>query len=313
MNIEFKVLWFEDDPDWLESSERELNEVIMSHELEPKISKQNGIDLDIKKLITNDYDLILMDYALAEDNTGDQIISAIRNGDVLTDILFYSGQYEEMIKSVVAKPEAFDGVYFSRRIDDFFNPKVEKLINKIVRRSEDVVNLRGIVLDNTSEFELKMKQIMELVWPKISEHQNDLREYTKKTLTSSQTSLDAKYKEAIDAECCFMSALQSKGYILDSSKKAQILNRIVDILKDKYGFTVPNGYENIAKKYNEDILIYRNALGHVSSKDKTIILNKNNTLVELPVDMSLHRTLRISLKGFSDLFDQITDFITDKM
>lgn len=222
-------------------------------------------------------------------------------------------EYDDMIKSVVSKRESFDGVYFSRRNDEFFNPKVEKLINKIVRRSEDIVNLRGIVLDNTSEFELKMNQIMELVWPKITHNQDALRNYTKKTLTNSQKSMEKKYLEAIESECCFMAALQSKGYILDSSKKSKIINQIVSILKDDYGFVIPTGYENIAEKYNSDILVYRNALGHVSSKDKTIILNNGSGPTEISVDVSLHRQLRTSLKAFSSLFDQITDFITDKM
>lgn len=308
MNIGFRILWFEDDPDWLESSEREVVDFIRSHQLEPDITKQDGSSFSIEKLKSNEYDLILMDYALAdEDITGDMIISAIRNVDILTDILFYSAQYDEMMTT--SKPESFEGIYFSRRNDDFFNPKMEKIINKIVRRSEDIVNLRGIVLDNTSEFEFKMGQIMELSWPKIPDAQHDLREYTKKKLICSQKGMNKKYIDAIEAECCFMAALKSKGYILDSSKKIKIVNRIVNVLIGQYGYTLPTGYEDLSNKYNEDVLIYRNALGHVGSKDKTISIDKEGEKIEIPVDSLLHRKLRTNLKTFSDLFDQITDFI----
>jgi len=310
MNIEFKILWFEDDDDWLESTEREVCEAIAAHKLDPKIDKHNGVDLDISKLLSNDYDLILMDYALPEGQYGDQIIEAIRNGDVLTDILFYSGQYSEMVESVSSKPELFDGIYFSRRNDEFFNPKLEKLIKKIVRRSEDIINLRGVVLDNTSEFELKMKQIMELVWPKIDEQQEHLNSYSKRILVESQNEMNDTYMCAIQEECCFMAAVQARGYVLDSAKKIRIVNRIAKMLRDNYEFEIPEGYENIVEKYEREILAYRNALGHASSKDKTIKLNGNITV---PVDMNLHRQLRESLKGFSDYFDNLTDHITDNM
>ena len=41
-------------------------------------------------------------------------------------------------------------------------PELENLIERIVKRSEDIVNLRGFVLDNTSDFEVRIKEILNI-------------------------------------------------------------------------------------------------------------------------------------------------------
>ena len=57
----------------------------------------------------------------------------------------------------------------TKRDYTIFTEKAEKLIGKIVKRSEDVVNLRGFVLDNTSNFELRIKEILNICWQKFSD------------------------------------------------------------------------------------------------------------------------------------------------
>ena len=69
---------------------------------------------------------------------------------VFTDILFYSSEQQNMLSAIKKQLPAIDGVYITKREYSTFTAKAQGIIQKIVKRSEDVVNLRGFVLDNTS-------------------------------------------------------------------------------------------------------------------------------------------------------------------
>ena len=169
MNTFFKILWFEDEVTWFNMEKLRINSILQEHYLVPEIVRKNGDDFDISEITGNEYDLIMMDYKLAAEATGDIIVSAIRQNDILTDILFYSSEEQDMLAAVTKGMPPIDGVYLTKRDYTIFTEKAEKLITKIVKRSEDIVNLRGFVLDNTSDFELRIKEILNLSLIHISE------------------------------------------------------------------------------------------------------------------------------------------------
>ena len=100
MNTFFKILWFEDEVTWFNMERLRINSILQEHYLIPEIVRKDGDDFDISELTGNDYDLIIMDYKLAE-TTGNEIILQIRSSDIFTDILFYSSHYDEMLNSVL--------------------------------------------------------------------------------------------------------------------------------------------------------------------------------------------------------------------
>lgn len=64
MNVNFKVLWFEDEMGWRPSSERSMKKIIESHNLVPIITWKKGDEGDAEEELKKEYDLILMDYEL---------------------------------------------------------------------------------------------------------------------------------------------------------------------------------------------------------------------------------------------------------
>ena len=64
MNVNFKVLWFEDEMGWRPSSERSMKRIIESHKLVPIITWKKGDEGDAEEELKKEYDLILMDYEL---------------------------------------------------------------------------------------------------------------------------------------------------------------------------------------------------------------------------------------------------------
>lgn len=138
MNTFFKILWFEDEVTWFNMEKLRINSILQEHYLVPEIVRKDGDDFDISEITGNEYDLIMMDYKLV----------------------------------VVTKGmPPIDSVYLTKRDYTIFTEKAEKLITKIVKRSEDIVNLRGFVLDNTSDFELRIKEILNICWQKFSDEQ----------------------------------------------------------------------------------------------------------------------------------------------
>ena len=78
MNTTFKILWFEDEPTWYNMEKLRVEGILKTHYLIPSIIRKSGDDFNIDELTGNDYDLILMDFKLADAVTGDSIVAALR-------------------------------------------------------------------------------------------------------------------------------------------------------------------------------------------------------------------------------------------
>ena len=99
MNVNFKVLWFEDEMGWRPSSERSMKKIIESHNLVPIITWKKGDEGDAEEELKKEYDLILMDYEL-RGTMGNILIKKLRQFDIYTDVVFYSGNYNKMVATV---------------------------------------------------------------------------------------------------------------------------------------------------------------------------------------------------------------------
>lgn len=308
MNTQFYILWYEDDQSWRRASKNQIEEVLLEHNLNPVFTYKTGADVSNEHLWSNEFDLILMDFKLANGSDGGEIIKSIRSIDILTDILFYSASYQEMLGVIKEDPENFTGVYFSDR-GDSFDETTERLILKIIRRSEDIVNLRGMVMDNTSEFEYKMKNIIikaNSIFT--SDEKKKVNEKVKKQLNKSQDEMGKKVSEICSADCPVTSAINSKSYILDSWKKIILIQTVTKLLKSR-GLILPMEYEKLAEKFRDDLLCYRNALGHVSKIDREINIGTEENPQLIPIDSSLYVSIRKNILGFQSYFSMVEDFL----
>ena len=102
MNVNFKVLWFEDQISWRPSPERKMKEIIKEHNLLPIITWKKGDEDDIEEELRKDYDLILMDYEL-RGTTGNILIKKLRQLDIYTDVLFYTVGADNVEKGISAE------------------------------------------------------------------------------------------------------------------------------------------------------------------------------------------------------------------
>lgn len=303
MNTTFKILWFEDELAWFNMEKLRIDDALKSHCLTSSITRKNGDDIDVDELTGNDYDLILMDFKLANGVTGDGIVSQLRENNILTDILFYSSEEETMLSAIRSKMPPIDGVYLTKRDYISFTTKVENIIKKIVKRSEDVINLRGFVLDNTSDFEVRIKEILNICWQKLDDTQKSLIDQVSiDLLKEKQNQLQIQVSKALSKPHVLMHANNVK-YLLTINDKLEILEKILEIL----GICSEQPLLKSFKKYYVDqISVYRNPLGHVKAGEKTINIKGK----DIEINQDLHRLLRKNITEMDDKIKLIETYIT---
>ena len=308
MNTFFKILWFEDEVTWFNMEKLRINSILQEHYLVPEIVRKNG-DFDISEITGNEYDLIMMDYKLAAEATGDIIVSAIRQNDILTDILFYSSEEQDMLAAVTKGMPPIDGVYLTKRDYTIFTEKAEKLITKIVKRSEDIVNLRGFVLDNTSDFELRIKEILNICWLKFSDEQRQLLIEITNNLLNGKKSWTTKQIEAAKASGNVFTYANNDNHLLGVADRLDIMQEVLPILFSEYSLPKTHCPSDFKKYYIDKVNVYRNRLGHIRFGEKTIKIGGK----EVEINQELHRLLRKNIAELDEIIEDIETYITESM
>lgn len=315
MNVNFKVLWFEDEMGWRPSSERSMKKIIESHNLVPIITWKKGDEGDAEEELKKEYDLILMDYEL-RGTMGNILIKKLRQFDIYTDVVFYSGNYNKMVKALYnidekgMNIEPVDGIYFSDRKREELFPKLQKVVDKVVRRMQDIVNLRGVVLDNVSGFENQMQNILVLAANKFSQAQiKSLNEYTKnKLIVPAKNEYIRKIDEIESNPEALKAIISAPDYFLDSYKKPRLVGRVIKILVDEYGLVIDKKYNKFVEVYYNEIIKYRNALGHAMRSnehaDREVFIGEIDK-TPLIFTEDLFRQMRASLNEYQQVINLV--------
>lgn len=307
MNTRFKILWFEDEPTWFNMEKLQIEAILKTHYLIPVIERRDGDDFDLEELTGNDYDLIFMDYKLADGKTGETIVAAIRNNDILIDILLYSSEEQHMLSAIREQMPPIDGVYLTKRDHTIFTEKAQRIIQKIIKRSEDVVNLRGLVLDNTSAFEVRIREILNLCWKKFTQEQrNTLNQTLTKLLNGKKSWISKQITTVQEEECPFTYANNDK-YILRMDDRLDILQTVLTILVEEYSIPNTIGQEKFKEYYKEKVNIYRNELSHIDLEEKTICIKGQN----VEINQDLYRLLRRNISEVDSKIRELETYLTN--
>lgn len=309
MNTKFKILWFEDEARWFHMEQIQINEILKNHYLIPEISRKDGEDFDITELTGNDYDLILMDYKLAAGKKGNTIASAIREHNILTDILFYSSEEQDMLSALSEEIPPIDGVYLTKRDYTIFTEKAEKLIGKIIKRSEDIVNLRGFVLDNTSDFELRIKEILNICWKKFNDEQKNLLTEKTVALLNNKKSRITKQQEIANKNGNVFSYANNDEHLLSVADRLDIIQAALSILFSNYN--LPNSLcpSEFKDYYINKVNVYRNKLGHIKLGEKLIQIKGQ----DIEINQELHRLLRKNIAEVNEKINNLEKHLAQKM
>jgi len=171
MKTSFNIAWVDDN----------FNDPAMnpSARLSKKLERKNGFSLvtdDVYAKVTegdfdtllsnlaatidlsNSVDLIVIDYQLGGDNSGEKIAKKFREKLPSADILFYSGeQTAESLRKLIAN-ENVDGVNCVGRQD--LVDGAYFVIENIINRSHKISTLRGLILNSVCEMDHMIREIL---------------------------------------------------------------------------------------------------------------------------------------------------------
>lgn len=162
MRLKYKILWFEDDTDYITDDIGPRVTKYLREDLgfEPEIIHKTS-DIDVDTLIAQDeYDLIVTDLSLTQggDETGQKIIEHVRNQNILTDVLLYSS-LPQAIEDIKQKNPGIERISFAAGRPAVYD-KLHDIIFLTVRKVQDINNLRGMVITEAIDIEIKVKDIL---------------------------------------------------------------------------------------------------------------------------------------------------------
>lgn len=307
MNVKFRILWFEDTPAWLKNEKENVEELLQEHYLIPEIDCFDGEDIDEGKITDNKYDLILMDYMLAEEKTGDAIAQIIRSNKVLTDILFYSSNTDQMYEAIKRGIPELDGIYITKRDTKTFKSKVSGIIQKIIKRSEDIVNLRGFVLDNTSDFETRISSVLLSCYNFFgNNYRETLNQKMQKVINRSIDGKKSSLDEYIKDDNFFEQATENHT-LTDISTKLSVLQAAILILKTDFSMPDELCSSKFTEYYMNTIGQYRNKLGHAKADDSQIFIFGQAE----KIDSALHQKLRRNVTDVDKTIKRLEEYVAN--
>ncbi len=264
MKLNYKILWIDDNiEDIIDLGIKdELISFVESKEFIATIDCFEDTKTAIAKLESEKYDLILSDYNIDEkeqneEKQGDYLINQIRQNDIFTEVLFYSS--DSNFKEIAMKLYQ-DRVSFFSLLNDVsykeFKNKTFKLIDLTITKLEELNNIRGLVMSETSELDNTLEDILHNFLSKGDGNSSKLREYIiEKIIKSCSDNLDDANKLS---ELDNNSLLKIR--IFDSTKKSMSLNKICKLLKLE-----GESYSKFHDNYYKDVIETRNDLAHAKS------------------------------------------------
>ncbi len=266
MRYDLRVLWVEDTSTYFEAT-KEILEMF---------SEDIGISLkfdyicntaDFFYKIENDvqgfklYDLFFIDYSLSDNTVGSDLIRNLRDKKMDSDILFYSSENEDDIRTEVKKNlGSYEGVYIANRKN--FEEKSNYLINKNARKLTTLSNIRGFLMDQTSENDYTIKSYILRNFSKLDECQKKqiadlLLDYIKKKLdtfeTNAKSTINSLEQNGITN---INTTMKSMDELFPIKLKYQVFEKMIAFLSE-------NAFDDVTvKQYIEDIISARNKLAH---------------------------------------------------
>jgi len=257
MRLDYKILWFEDVESSFNAKKRLVKRVV------EKLGfifpdPQNEVDArNIDLIDFGVYDLIIADLNLANGAKGSSILESIRDKGVYTEVVFYSSEGEDYVRGELAKFQ-IDGAYCADRANEDFIDKVEKVINTTVKKVQDLNNMRGLIMAETSDLDGIMFNIITGVLEKNNAGIGErLESFIYQNVEKKVNEKKVKYEKYAGKR---IDKIIGDNLMFDASQKILAIQFIIDSIDHE--FMVPHRNDAFSKDYTE-LKQKRDLLAHV--------------------------------------------------
>lgn len=298
MSLHYRVYWIDDNiEDAIDAGiKSEFEEYLGSLGFKPEIEcfETGNTALASIKAQGGKIDLILSDYNIAEEGAqGDELIRDIRSGKVYSEVLFYSAQsnFEDIAKTLYQDRVSFLSLQGDSGFR-LFKQKVYWLIDLTIEKLQEINNIRGLVMAETSSMDKLIIEILGNYFDSEDKDRDALKKYVVDLIAESATK-DSEAAAAMgEAEIAMI--LQSR--LFNADKKARAINKLLKLkgLISKY----PRFHE----KYGAEVRDKRNDLAHAKSETidgiDYLILSRKDGEHSLKWDQEYCIEIRKNLKEF---------------
>lgn len=162
MKLEYKVLWFDNDPELFDSMGDEIEEMkktISGWGFIPNVRLvSDPAEFSSWKPFA-EIDLVVVDFNLEQHGQGQDFIHGIRSKLVFTEVIFYSAQAASELWDAVRDKE-LEGVYIANK--DNVIPRILVIGQHTLRKVLDLANMRGIVMAEVGDLDNLLDEILTL-------------------------------------------------------------------------------------------------------------------------------------------------------
>jgi CheY-like chemotaxis protein len=263
MKLEYKILWLDDKiDDFIDDGYiEEIEEHLIDEEFNPFIDKTNNQQDFYTYLNKNNYDLILTDFHLNEENNGDDVVETIRNKNgIFTEILFYTAKADLKGSLTWDRISFLETATLPNNHHEEVIEKIKKLINLTIEKFHDIVVMRGMIMNETSDLDALQLEI--------------LNKYIKQKAPADTNQLKCDILEKINAhfnkklECVNgdwkskengFKKLMKDTFVFSSDYKIQTLSKVLQDIN----------LEDFSEAYRDEIITIRNIFAHVTLQKDT--------------------------------------------
>jgi len=318
MNVDFKLIWIEDEDAAFDAHYDDIESIIKAFDLIPKIERYRSSTIDLN--MVKDADLILADYDLGTENSVSLIHNSIRNNNIVIDALMYSSKYDRMVNNIRAINPLLEGVFCAKRGTEDLMQKFESLVFRIVKRAQSIENLRGLVMEYSSVFDKKMLLLISKTaeagyWDQVLSFINkDIAQSKKQSIFKACTKEKANCKNqctSFEKACTSIKGCCFNTHTVDLSNldkfelfdKSRIFNCILKCLIANQVISDKVDYRNFHKNFYEEIIVYRNALAHQNSDEKQLYIRQKDAYVA--INDVLFSTIKKSIIKYKELLEEL--------
>ena len=255
MRLQFRVLWFENQPQdvrtQIEEIEDYVREVGFIPQIEMQVDASNLEEYARQQQLYDEVDLVVVDYDLGKpDENGDHVAQMVRRGFGFTDIIFYSGHKTVDLRNLV-KDRGIDGVYCMERSQLF--ERLALHIDQVVRRLSRLEAMRGLAMGTVGKIDDELRLLI------AAEH------------GSCSAENQSRIVATLDDLVAKGARVQADGYAKCEDLAARLESRAVTSFHlQKLALAITKGEaacadkRKVLGKYDGEVLQRRNTLGHAT-------------------------------------------------
>lgn len=249
MKLDYKILWLDDHIGAFIEDEHiaDIEQYISDQGFVAEINTEDN-PKDFFNALDDTYDLILTDYHM-DDLNGDEVVKKIREESIFTEILFYTA--EANLKDT----QKLDRISFLETTinhEEEVVGKTKELINLTIKKFQDIVVMRGMIMHETSDLDMQKVDILKGYVK--SKQSQEIEGLENKVFQEIQSFLDEKCKkyQGCSTKENGLKRIIKDNVLFSSARKIEALSWILQEV----------GLSDFSKKYQDEIITPRNDFAH---------------------------------------------------